>query len=179
MKITIEQFGSLETDTQIQIAETVAFYTQGGASEELQMLPVDSNKVLNKYLSYVALDVTESEPAFAGFIAAAQPKEHKDRKLSEVGTLYVPSEYRKQGIATSLLQTITKALELQTITPFAFVNPTSRPIFTSEGYVPANTDQLFKGVFSPCQSCPKLPINGGCCDKQVIKELNYESISNN
>lgn len=175
MKLTITHFGLLQPSEQTSTAETVAQYTQGGADEELQMLPVTVQDIFAKYVCYVAQDTEAEQPQFAGFIAATQPEIHGNNSMSEVGTMYIAPQYRKQGIATLLLHAITTDLEGQDITPFAFVNPNSKPIFTNTGYTKADTLQLPSSVFIPCQSCPMLPITGGCCDEQVIKEQSNDS----
>lgn len=169
MNIAIENLQTFSHETQAKTAELIAQYTSGNTGEALQMLPVSTKDVFAKYACYVAHNVSGEDPEFAGFIGALEPEAYMDKQLSEVGTLYVPKDFRKLGIATRLVVAITSDLEEKGITPFAFANPGSLPIFEASGYSLAMPDQLPSSVFLPCQSCPKLPINGGCCDVQLIK----------
>lgn len=160
-------FGRLPVDTQDEFARKIAQYTNGLEGEQPQMLPVEPDDVRQR-LGLVALYNKE----FAGYISATDPIEHNGSSMSEVGTLWVPRQYRGQKIATMLGVCMNVLLEKDGVTPYVFCNPLSNGVFTGIGFVPATGDDLPSGAFDACAICPVRPATG-CCDVILKKESLY------
>lgn len=168
VNIKICPFEDLTERNQKEIATYIAEYTNGNLDEVPQMLPVTSDDVYAKHLGFVTLATTESaEDTFAGYVGASCPQEWQGQQMCEVGTLWVPQNFRKQGIAHGLVSAISQALVVQQKLPFAFCNPKSKPVFMQVGYVEAEVADLPPSAFGECAKCPVRPTNG-CCDELFI-----------
>lgn len=163
MSIEIYGWDDLPTKDQVYVADLVASYTQGEMGEKPQMLPVTAQEVQDKFMAVIAT----SEGVFAGYAAAAQPASHVGQEMSEVGSLWVPSEYRGQGIAHKLVQQVSEKVQQRSVVPFAFCNPLSVNVFLNSGYAEAAPEEIPVEAFSLCASCPMKPV-AGCCDTTVV-----------
>lgn len=163
MSFELHNFGELPEATQNEIANRVSAYTNGQLNEQPQMLPISSNEIFEKQVVLVALQ----NEAFAGFIAATWPEEHGELTMPEVGTLWVPAEFRGQKIAHALADTISTGLFLAGQVPYAFCNSLSLPILTDVGYAVAKETAIPPTAFTACKNCPMKPENG-CCDTPVL-----------
>ncbi|MCX6728118.1 MAG: GNAT family N-acetyltransferase [Candidatus Saccharibacteria bacterium] len=163
MEYEIKKFSDLEYAMQNDVANKVAAYTNGELGEIPQMLPVQPEDVFKKFVGFVALH----ETTFAGFVGSADPIEWAGLLMPEVGSLWVPKEFRNHGVANSLVRTISDYLLGEGLQPFAFVNPKSNSIFNRNGYLDAVNGEIPDSAFGLCKGCKHKPANG-CCDRVVI-----------
>ena len=163
MNLEIQSFNLLSSATQADVAELLSAYTNGQLGETPQMLPVTEEVVHSKYAGFVALQAGE----LAGYIGAAQPEEWNGVSMPEVGSLWVPKQFRKRGIAHKLLSAISTQLVEDGVVPYAFCNSLSEVIFKQTGYEDALPTEVPPSAFSLCAACPMKPAQG-CCDKVVI-----------
>lgn len=161
--LEILTFGELPVDTQDELAKKISHYTNGLAGEQPQMLPVELEEVLGR-VGQVAFWDQE----FAGYIAALDPISHKSQLMCEVGTLWVPTEYRGRKIATALSLRISSLLEQSDTTPYVFCNPLSRGVFMAAGFTVAACSDVPPVAFDACAACPSKPV-AGCCDTVLVK----------
>jgi N-acetylglutamate synthase-like GNAT family acetyltransferase len=163
MEIVYKEFENLTKKLQYQVAQATEDYTFGRTEEIPQMLPTTKEEVFAKYLGYIAF----SGDNFAGYIAAIKPVVWRGREMTEVGSLWVPSGFRSQGIAHNLVGLISGKLTEASILPYAFCNRLSLPIFESSGYKPAKDANFPPEAHAACQTCPTKP-RQGCCDEKMI-----------
>jgi len=152
---------------QNMVSQFVSDYTNGKCGEIPQMLPVTKEEVFAKYLGLV---VFKKDGGFAGYVGAKDPEEHMGQQMSEVGTLWVPERYQKQGLGTNLVVITSELLTLAGITPYAFCNQYSSGIFSKNGYVEAKPEMVKPSVYDDCINCPLFEIKGKCCDTLYIYE---------
>ncbi len=164
MSLKLEIFCSLPFGKQEEFAEQISDYTQGKLDGSPQMLPVSPLDIHQKYVGVVALE----GDIFAGYIAAIQPEDHNGQLMSEVGTLWVPTEHRNKGIAHRLVGSITKSLMAIDTQPYALCNPLSEGIFKGTDYVEGTAGDIPPSAISLCGNCPAKPVGGGCCDKILL-----------
>ncbi len=157
-------FNCLPEGKQHEVAQLVSDYTNGKLGEKPQMLPIEPAMVWQKHLGVVALH----EEAFSGFIGATTPEKHNGNTMPEVGSLWVPAEHRQKGIAHKLIQVVTKLLNQQGHTPYAFCNSLSQAIFEQSDYAEVETGEVPACALSACTACPMKPSNGGCCDNILL-----------
>lgn len=167
MSLEINKFELLSDSTQEEVAKLVSEYTNGVLGEKPQMLPVSEQDIFNKYTGFVALDSS----VFAGYIGATWPEEHNQEYMPEVGSLWVPKEFRGQGLAGKLLGIVGVNLSSVGDLPYAFCNPLSLPVFIGAGYKKAKTNEVPVTAFDTCVKCPAKPLDG-CCDTVVILKGN-------
>jgi predicted GNAT family acetyltransferase len=163
MNLEIYNWNSLPEHSQYTIANLVALYTQGELGEKPQMLPLTTEDVWGKFTGAVAMTGEE----FMGYVAAAKPTTHLGYKMSEVGSLWVPSEHRGQGVAHELVQKVSQDVQAKSVTPFAFCNPLSLGVFLGSNYVEAKAEEIPPDSFGLCSGCPMQP-KSGCCDTTVL-----------
>lgn len=178
MSVKIVDFKDLQPQSQLIVAERVSDYTKVKLGEKPQMLPVEPGEVEAKFCGAVALtEVMEKfcgtvvlaleDRVLCGYIGAAPIEVHGTQEMTEVGTLWVPTKYRRQRIAHSLVAAVTKKVLFRGVLPYAFCNKLSLPIFTDSGYLESEPEKIPTGAFSACQRCPAKPENG-CCDTIVL-----------
>ncbi|MBP7766901.1 GNAT family N-acetyltransferase [Candidatus Saccharibacteria bacterium] len=163
MSIEIYGWDELLPEDKELIASSVESFTNGNTGEKPQMLPVTKQGVYNKFLAAVAL----SEGEFMGYVAADTPLRYNETTMVEIGSLWVPSQQRKRGIARSLVSYLTLAVEQEDITPFAFCNQSSIDVFLGSGYNRAMPEDIPPVAYGLCSECPLKP-DTGCCDTTVI-----------
>jgi len=166
MSLEYKNFAGLPATQQEEIAALVSSYTKGLLGEIPQMLPVEPEDLWNKQLGYVAL----ADQAFAGYIGASPPEVNNGSLMAEVGTLWVPLEHRKKGIAHQLINVISQDLHLGGQLPYAFGNKLSQPIFEILGYQAAPDTAVPPSALGACALCPAKPDQGGCCDTILVFE---------
>lgn len=167
MNTTFHIFNELSDSMQHEIAQHISDYTYGKLGEKPQMLAVKPEDIMKKFLGIVALQTA----TFAGYIGALEPETHNTQSMLEVGSLYVPATHRKQGIAHGLITTISKQLDANGHTPYAFCNPDSILIFNEEGYENAEAGEVPESAFGLCgtmDSCKLKTKSDLCCDTIVI-----------
>lgn len=163
MNLELHDFNNLPALLQEDVAEHVSAYTNGKAGEQPQMLPLSPEAILSKHMGIVAF----SDDTFAGYIGAAIPENHNGVMMPEVGSLWVPETFRKQGIAHKLVKIISGKLIAIDELPYAFCNPLSSTIFTNLGYSRAAVEEVPSVAFTLCMDCPKKPASG-CCDTVFV-----------
>lgn len=161
--IEIVSFEDCNAEKQELIANTISQYTNGMLEESPQMLPVTPEEVFKKTLGYVAI----SDNHFAGYVSASMSLHWRNQKMTEVGTLWVPQEYRKRGIAHNLVGLVTKKVNTLGLVPYAFCNSLSESVFKDSGYEVSGACSVPVSAFDLCKGCPKKPTSG-CCDKIMI-----------
>lgn len=149
-----------------EVLSAVETYTAGKTKEKPQMLPVNRAELLAKKVVLVALKGEQG--VFSGIVVASDETKHKDKPMSEVGTLWVPEKDRGEGIGHGLVSEVTTLLAGVGINPYAFCNPKSFKVFRDNGYKTASQEQIPREAFDLCSSCPHCPAAGGCCDTQLI-----------
>lgn len=163
MNFNIHEFGGLHFDMQASIAEQVSEYTSGNMGETPQMLPITAEAVMQKHLGVVALH----NDVLAGYVGATNPIFHIGTPMLEVGSLWVPGEYRKQGIAHMLIDAITSKLIENNYLPYAFCNSLSLPIFKNIGYFETCSKSVPSCAIEACFECPMKP-KTDCCDTILV-----------
>lgn len=165
MSYEIHNMETLSSGCQQDIADQVSEYTKGNMGEKPQMLPVDPSDVLDKFVGYAALENGQ----LAGYMGAVTPEEHNLVVMSEVGTLWVPEQYRGQGIAHALINIVTADVVGKGIKTYAFCNPLSQSIFEERGYEITGLESVPATALSACGTCPKKKsLKKGCCDTILI-----------
>ncbi|MCA9347848.1 hypothetical protein KC867_00385 [Candidatus Saccharibacteria bacterium] len=163
MSLEIYNWEDLPANNQESIANLVSSYTQGQLGEQPQMLPVTTKEVCAKFSGAVAMACG----TFSGYVAAAQPIAHAGSTMSEIGSLWVPLNYRGQGIAQKLVGHISSDVSNKDVVPFAFCNQLSLGVFLVSGYTHAKPEEIPVESFSFCSNCPAKP-EAGCCDTTLV-----------
>lgn len=163
MSLEIVMFSDLPPVRQMEVALQVSDYTNGRMGEQPLMLPVSPDEVLAKYSGAVALQ----DNVNAGFIGALVPEGWQGKAMSEMGTLVTFPEFRKQGVAHALVDTLAKDLASATIRPYALCNKFSLSIFQNNGFSIEPVDAIPANALTLCATCPSKPPEG-CCDTVVV-----------
>jgi N-acetylglutamate synthase-like GNAT family acetyltransferase len=164
MSYEIHNMETLLSGFQLDIADQVSQYTKGNMGEKPQMLPVGPSDVLDKFIGYAALENGQ----LAGYMGAVTPEEHNLVGMSEVGTLWVPEQYRGQGIAHALIDIVTADVVGKDLKAYAFCNPLSQSIFEERGYAITGPESVPATALSACSTCPMKSLKKGCCDTILI-----------
>jgi hypothetical protein len=120
--------------------------------------------VLTRHMGFVAM----VNDVFAGYVGSKEPDIHNGYIMPEVGSLWVPKEYRKHGIAHKLVSVITDVIISNGELPYAFCNPLSKVIFRESGYNNANDQDIPAVAFGTRVNCKSGPIGNRCCDKLML-----------
>ncbi len=163
MNIEYRIFSELTPVQQAEVALWVSDYTQGMTGELPQMIPVTQEEVRNKYLGCVAF----ADDNFAGYISASYPEAWNGQAMSELGTLWVPKTYQKQGIGGGLVGFAAVELIEESITPYGFCNQFSLSLFVKKDFVVADASAIPPSALTLCAKCPAKP-SAGCCDTIVV-----------
>ena len=169
MNIELYNWEELNPSNQIEIAALVSSYTNGDLYENPQMLPVSTQEIFAKHMGVVAM----TGNVFTGYVSSTIPMTHEGKDMSEVGSLWVPAAHQRQGIAHKLVETISLAIYRADVIPYAFCNPSSKPVFLDSKFSDASYETIPPKAFVLCANCPKKPLNG-CCDSTVI----YNGVNN-
>jgi N-acetylglutamate synthase-like GNAT family acetyltransferase len=166
MNFEISEFRNLDKNYQQGIAFLVSEYTKGNLGEKPKMLPIRVDEVYKKFEAYTVI----AEGQFAGFIGAASPLPHNSFDMCEVGTLWVPKNYRGNKIAHALIGAITNKLVSVNTVPYSFANTLSYPIFIDMDYEEVVSSEIPTDAFNGCTICPDylLPRETICCDRTMI-----------
>lgn len=171
--VELRVFDHLTYERRLEIARALAAATTSSAEQPLQMLPITPEEVYAKYKGVVAL----VDGQFGGYVGAMQPLEHGVRTMSEVGSLWVPGEFRRHGIGTALTKSVSRLIQLDGITPYAFCNPSSKGIFDASGYRERTLRDVPEEAGSLCARCPKLGarvLGVECCDTVMVYEEQHD-----
>ncbi|HVV66727.1 MAG TPA: GNAT family N-acetyltransferase [Candidatus Saccharimonadales bacterium] len=142
--IEIRSFEGLGPDKQLEIAYSVAAYTQARAATE-KIVPVEPENILERQLARVAFKYD----TLIGYVGASEPQPHQEFDMTRVGTLCVWPEYRGQNIGPRMLEDLTSAIRRRSQLAYAFCNPCSIRTFKGSHYVEAQPGELPAGSASP------------------------------
>lgn len=137
----IEAFSSVE---RVKFAMAAAAYSTSAEAQEEGILPVTVKEI--NAAEIVIFGVVNK--MFAGFVrtkeffSADDPLEEEDTTFVQIGSLFVPKDFRGLGIAHELIEVATDAVVGIGGIPYAFVNDTSRIIFEDQGYRPTIPGEL-------------------------------------
>lgn len=163
MNVETVKFTTLDAWTQLYVANQVSDFTNGRSNEQPQMLPVAPEDIISRHCGVVAM----SESTFCGYIGAEPPDFYNGDNMSEVGTLWVPDDFRRQNIAGRLVEAATEEVVSEGSVPYAFCNSLSLPVFIRSGYDPVEAEEIPAAAFNACKDCPAKPMSG-CCDTVAI-----------
>lgn len=132
--IEIHNFSQLSTIEKQIVAGMVSASTLPveHIADEHSLAPASAEEIMASELALVGF----VEDSFAGYIRAKTRIDDlgRDKVFRQVGSLFVPSQHRSQGVAHALVSNITDLVTDQQQIPYAFCGPNSLPRFEKIGY---------------------------------------------
>jgi GNAT superfamily N-acetyltransferase len=127
------------------------------ALEHEDMRRINAQDMAGSYAVYSAYDTGPEAPILAGAVRQISrdyvPTDFDDKNIcvSELATLWVRPEYRRHGVARSLVRFAAQTMDLVGIIPVAICNDHGRDIFIKAGFeeignLPSTDDNKMRSV---------------------------------
>ncbi len=138
-------FAELSHNEQFIIAGIVSAYSHPSTQKVLHdsqptLVPVEHAEIMASEHALVSF----VQDSIAGYVRAKPNSSaaHNNQEFREVGSLIVLKPFRRMGIGSALVTSITEAVVTEGQIPYAFCGPDSQALFERVGYQTASQQDL-------------------------------------